>query len=164
MKIRNRTSKLLTVILALGMIAAICAIWGARTAEAIIIVNSKTGTFTLTTGEAVRVYVANTGGQEGIIVVDGIVKDVRGDILARFTQQRVPGGHSGAFMFDPQLADGDQLPVRIELRVSGESIRRGGLKFIPTCEVFDTATGRTSIGQDFIIDDGDLTGIIDDGK
>jgi hypothetical protein len=34
-----------------------------------------------------------------------------------------------------------------------EGAGRNGITFIPTLEVFDTATGKTSVGQDFTVGD-----------
>jgi hypothetical protein len=44
------------------------------------------------------------------------------------------------------------MPVRVELTVDGSG-RGKGLDFIPTVEVFDRGTGRTSLFVDYIIDD-----------
>ncbi|MGH8525649.1 MAG: hypothetical protein ACREXY_16035, partial [Gammaproteobacteria bacterium] len=70
-----------------------------------------------------------------------------------FPERRVAPGQGTTFEFIPP--DPQRQMVRAELMVSGSSTRRGGVSFIPTLEVFDTATGKTSVGQDFIIDDGD---------
>jgi hypothetical protein len=53
-----------------------------------------------------------------------------------------------------RLAEGQRLAVRVEVMVEGDAVKEG--RVITTCEVFDTATGKTSflLGQDFIIDDG----------
>jgi len=148
MKTRIRSTKLLAMAMAVGMMATGWAIWGARPAAAIIIVNTKTGMFTLAPGQAARSHVVNTG-EVGIIINGGKVVGSDGATLAEFPERRLEPGQAASFEFAPRLAAGELLPARVELRVEGAS--SGTTPFIPTLEVFDTATGRTSAGQDFII-------------
>jgi hypothetical protein len=152
MKTRNRQTKLLATALVIGLIAASLAAWGARPAQAIIIQNGKTGLFTLTESEAARVNVVNTG-EQGIIVAGGGILDSAGNMLAEFPERRLAPGEGTSFEFIPP--DPQRQMFRAELMISGGSTRRGGVSFIPTLEVFDTATGRSSVGHDFIIDDGE---------
>ena len=151
MAIRNRTFR--TMALAVLFTTAAAAIWSARTAEAIIIINNKTGMFTLTSRDAVRIFVANTGEEAGIIIVNSIF-DSDGNLLHQSGPQRVPLGRAGFFEFTPDVPDGGRMAVRAVVTIQGA----GGGKtpgFIPSFEVFDRETGRTCWFVDFIIDDGD---------
>jgi hypothetical protein len=150
MTTRIRSTKLSGMVIAMVMLAAIWAVWGASPAQAIVIINNKTGIFTLTQGEAVRVHVVNTGEERGIIIIGGRIIDSEGNTLAEFSGRRLALGQAETFEFMPGLAEGERLQkVRVELMVEGAS--RKGVSFIPTLEVFDTATGKTSVGQDFIL-------------
>ena len=154
MKTRIKLTKILALAVAAAMLAVIVGIWGGKTAQAIIIVNSKTGLFTLAQGEAVRFHVVNVGGEVAIID-DGKVFDSDGTTLAEFPERRLAPGQATSFVYEPPPDDGQPMAVRAEFKVVSDSSRRGQVFFIPTLEVFDTATGKTSFGQDFIIDDGD---------
>jgi hypothetical protein len=148
-KTRIRTTTLLAMTVVLAVIAAIWSVWGATPAKAIIIIGSKTGMFTLAQGEAARIHVVNTGGERGGIIPCSKVVDGDGNTLAEFRGRLLAAGEADSFLFHPP----DPLPplaVRVELTVEGTSGRERPA-FIPTCEVFDTATGKTSVGQDFII-------------
>ena len=149
MKARIRSTKL-PMVIALGMIATIWAVWGARPAQAIIIINNKTGIFTLTGDQSLRVHVVNTGEERGIIVIAGRIMDSEGNSLAEFSGRRLPLGQAESFEFMPRLADGHLQKVRVELMVEGALHKGKEVSFIPTLEVFDTATGKTNLGQDFI--------------
>ena len=150
MKTRIRSTKLPAMVIALGMLATIWAVWGARPAQAIIIINNKTGIFTLTSDQSLRVHVVNTEEERGIIVIGGRIMDSEGNMLAEFDGRRLPLGQAESFEFMPRLADGHLQKVRVELMVEGASRKGKEVSFIPTLEVFDTATGKTSVGQDFI--------------
>jgi hypothetical protein len=113
-------------------------------------------TFTITQGQAVRVYAVNTGGEVAIID-DGDIFGIGGNSLMETSTRRVePGEGTALFDFMPQLADGERLPVRVEVRFESDTSRGKVANLLFTAEVYDTATGKTSIllGQDFIIDDG----------
>lgn len=151
MAIRNRTFT--TMALAVLLTTAAAATWSARTAEAIIVIGSKTGMFTLTSRDAVRIFVANTGEEAGIIIINSIF-DSEGNLLQQSGAQRVPLGRAGVFEFTPDVPDGGRTAVRAVVTIQGA----GGGKtpgFIPSFEVFDRETGRTCWFVDFIIDDGD---------
>ena len=149
MKTRIRATILLAI--AVAVFATIWAGWGARPAQAIIIINSKTGIFTLTGDQSLRVHVVNTGEERGIIIIGGRVSGGEGNTLAEFGGRRVLPGQADSFEFMPRLAEGERLQkVRVELMVEGASRKGKEVSFIPTLEVFDTATGKTSVGQDFI--------------
>ena len=150
MKTRIRSTKLPAMVIALGMLAIIWAVWGARPAQAIIIINSKTGIFTLTQSQSVRVHVVNTGEERGIIVIGGRIMDSEGNMLAEFDGRRLELGQAESFEFTPRLAGRQLQKVRVEFMVEGASRKGKEVSFIPTLEVFDTVTGKTSVGQDFI--------------
>ena len=136
MKIRNRSTKHLATAIAFGLLASIYAVWGAQPAQAIIVVDGKTGMTTLTQGFAIRAFVVNTG-DEGI-TVNWRVLDSVGITQAESERQMVPPGQAVSFEFAPRLAEGEQRPVRVELMVEGAG--RRSTNFIPTLEVFNTAT------------------------
>ncbi len=152
MKTRITSTKLLAMAVALAVLAGIWSVWDARPAQAIIIINNKTGMFTLTQDQAVRVHVVNTEEAGGIVPCTGVF-DSGGNTLWQSEHRMVPLGQATTFEFDPRLAAGERMAIRLELMVEGGSGRGKGLNFIPTAEVFDTGTGRTSVGQDFIIVD-----------
>ena len=149
MKTRIRSTKLLAI--AVVLLATIWAGWGARPAQAIIIINNKTGIFTLTSDQSLRVHVVNTGEERGIIIIGGRVLDSEGNTLAEFGGRRLPLGQAESFEFMPRLMEGERLQkVRVELMIDSASRKAKEVSFIPTLEVFDTATGKTSVGQNFI--------------
>jgi hypothetical protein len=154
MKTRIRSKKLLAMVVALAALAATWAIWGARPAKAIIIVNGKTGAFTLTSGQGAKLNVVNATDAVAIID-DGKIVDHLGNPLVIFPEIRVPPGETTSFEFTLPPDEGVRMTVRAELMISSSSSRARTL-VIPTLEVFDTATGKTNVllGQDFIIDDG----------
>lgn len=151
MAIRNRTFSMMAAAVLVTTVTA--AIGSARSAEAIVVIGGKTSMFTLTSRDALRIFVANTGEEAGIIVANSIF-DSDGNLLHQSGPQRVPLGRAGFFEYDPGLPDGARSAVRVVLTVEGA----GGGKtpgFIPSFEVFDRETGRTCWFVDFIIDDGD---------
>jgi hypothetical protein len=147
MKTRISSIKLLAMTVTLAVIAAIWAVWGATPAKAIIIVNKETGMFTVTQGEAVRIHVVNT---DQLLIIDdgklvGKIADSEGNTLMEFRGHRLRPGQAESFVWLPP--DPIQpMAVRVELMVEGVSSRQGGTAFIPTCEVFDTGTGKTDYG------------------
>ncbi|HSE30093.1 MAG TPA: hypothetical protein VLA93_00805 [Pyrinomonadaceae bacterium] len=158
MKTRIRSKKLLGFGIAFATLAITWAMWGARPAKAIIIINSKTGLVTATQNVGFRVLALNLGGEVAIID-DGDVVDENGNSLMKISMTRLAPGH-GAYIGDykPQLADGARQLVRVEVRAEIGDLRK---TTEPTLHIrlegYDTSTGQT-----FIIDDG--KSIIDDGK
>ena len=151
MAIRNKTFR--TMALAVLLMAVPVAIWSATSAEAIVVIGGKTGMFTLTSRDAVRIYLANTAEEAGIIIINSIF-DSDGNLLHRSAPQRVPLGRAGFFEYTPDVPDGGRTAVRAVLTIEGA----GGGKtpgYIPSFEVVDRETGRTCWFVDFIIDDGD---------
>lgn len=153
---RNRSTKLLAITVAFATLAVVWAVWFARPAKAIIIINSKTGLLTLTQGTGYRVLAVNTGGEVAIID-DGDVVDSAGNTLIKIPTQRLLPGQ-GVYLADfvPRLAELERQLVRVEVTVEDPG-RKGAPNFLLTVEAYDTSTGKT-----FIIDDG--KSIIDDGK
>lgn len=149
MKAQIKATNLLVLAVALAVVAAIWAVWGAEPAQAIIVVDTKTGLFTLAQGEAARIHIVNTGEVGGIIPCTKVF-DSNGNLLREFPQRSVAMGESASFVFHPP--DPQQpVAIRIEMTVEGVRHRDRSIAFIPTLEVFETATGKTSVGQDFII-------------
>jgi hypothetical protein len=151
---RRRTRKAMPIAILVALLPA--AIWSSTrpAAEAISAVDTMTGMFTLTSRDAVRFYLANTGEEAGIIIINSIF-DSDGNLLHRSGPQRVPLGRAGFFEYTPDVPDGGRTAVRAVLTIEGA----GGGKtpgFIPSFEVFDRDTGRTCWFVDFIIDDGDM--------
>lgn len=158
MKTRIRSTKLLAMTVALAALAAIWAVWAARPAKAIIIVNSRTGLVTGTQNVGFRVLALNLGGVVAIID-DGKITDKDGHTWMAIAMTRLEPGQ-GAYLADfvPTLAEGQRLPVRVEVRAEiGDSRRSTEPTVHVRLEAYDTSTNRT-----FIIDDG--KSIIDDGR
>lgn len=153
MKTPIRSKKLLVMAIALVALVVTWAMWEARPAKAIIVIGSKTGMFTVTQGEALRVHLGNTSSEVAIID-DGDVIASTGRSIMAIPMTRLDPGQAVSFEFMPRLADGERLALRVEVRVEGNSVKTGLV--IPTCEIFDAATGKTNflLGPDFIIDDG----------
>ena len=151
MKARIRSQKFLAIGIAFATLAVTWAMWEARPAKAIIIVGTKTGMFTLNQGEGARLNFVNTSDAVAIID-DGDVVGSTGRSIMQIPMTRLDPGQAVSFELMPRLADGERLALRVEVKVEG--VKTGLV--IPTCEVFDGATGRTNflLGPDFIIDDG----------
>src|SRR4029453_4823711 len=126
MKTRMRSTKLLAMTVALAALAAVWAVWGARPAKAIVIIGGKTGMFTVTHGEAVRVNVVNTSDLAAIID-DGKVVDSEGHTVfdSSMQGQRLDARHGISFEFMPRLAEGQRLAVRVEVMIEGDSVKEG---------------------------------------
>ena len=150
MRTRNRTTKLLTTALGLGVLAAVCAVWGARPAQAIIIVNSKTGLFGVTGGQTVRVSILNAQAKGDITPCVGLF-DLSGNRLAR-QEAGMPLtlGQGAFFDFDAAslgLRAGQRAQIRVEVELPPpDDGRAGRIKeddAIVTVEVFDNASQST---------------------
>jgi hypothetical protein len=148
MATRKPARATMAIAVLVAVIAA--ALWTAGSAEAIIVVGGKTGTFTLTSHQAVRVYVANTAEEAGIVIINSIF-DSEGNLLQRSSAQRVPLGRTASFEYTPVIPDGTRMSVRVETTIDGATRRLG---FIQTHELFDRDSGQTDLFVDYIIDDG----------
>ena len=146
MKTRIKLTKILALATAVAILAAIVGVWGGKTAQAIIIVNSKTGLFTVAPGEAARIHVVNINRVGGIAPCVKIF-DRNGSLLAEFEERALGPAQSITFVYLPP--DPVQpMSIRVELMVEGDARRERDVMFIPTLEVFDVATGRTGVGYD----------------
>ena len=144
--------------IALVALGVTWAMWEARPAKAIIIINNKTGFLTATQNVGFRVSAFNDAGEVAIID-DGDIKDENGNSLMKISMTRLAPGH-GAYIGDykPQLEDGVRQLVRLEVRATlGDSRKIAEPTLHIRLEGYNTSTGHT-----FIIDDG--KSIIDDGK
>ena len=127
----------------------------AMQAEAIVIVNSKSGMIGITAGQTLRINVANVGNELSAVVPCAIVYDSLGNEIARFEGDPLFSGKAASF--DYRLGADDsrtELRVVIQLEdreeISGKRLK-GRVR--TTLEVFDNATGGTAA----IIDDGKLS-------
>jgi hypothetical protein len=128
------------MLVALAALTTTWAMWGARPAKAIVILNSKTGLHTLTRGNGMRILGVNVGGTVAIID-DGKVVASDGTTVMVIPMHRLEPGQ-GAYLADfvPQLTEG-RLPVRVEVRFESDSKKEPTIQL--TAEVYDTATGKT---------------------
>jgi hypothetical protein len=153
MKNQIRFKKFLAMAITLGMVASIWATWGARPAQAIILIGGKTGLFGATAGQTVRVSILNAQAR-GIQPCVGVF-DLSGNQIARYeaTMPLVPG--QGAFFdFDATslgLRAGQRAQLRVEVELEQppdptltqppDPARPGDA--IATVEVFNNDTGKT---------------------
>jgi hypothetical protein len=124
-------------------------------AEAIIIVNSKSGMIGVTGSQTLRINIANVGDEVSGIQPYVIVFDTLGNELARFDGDPLFSGKAASFDFSRPPDDGrTELRVVIQLEDREEvSSKRLKGRVRTTLEVFDNATGGTVA----IIDDGKLS-------
>jgi hypothetical protein len=154
MKTRNRTTKLLAITLALGVLAAVCAIWGARPAQAIIITGGKTGLFGITGGQTVRISTVNLAQNRGGIVPCFGVFDIAGNKIAGHEMGApLPVGQGTFFDWDASglgLRQRQRAQIRVEVELepapgaTGRMARIQPGDAIVTVEVFDNETGKTT--------------------
>ncbi|HTF38787.1 MAG TPA: hypothetical protein VK651_10780 [Blastocatellia bacterium] len=143
MKIRDRSTKLISIVLFVATLTTLWTIWGANRAEAVIAIIRQTGVFSLTQGQATSAHVVNTGEERGIIV-DYRVLDSAANVLVQSDRRRVELGQASSFDFGPlDLAEGQRMAIRVELRVEGASRNKPG--FIATQEVYNTGNGKTTV-------------------
>jgi hypothetical protein len=153
MKTRNRSKKLLTMTLALSVLAAVCAVWGARPAQAIVIVGGKTGLFGIAVGQKVRISTVNVAQTRGIINPCVAVLDMAGNVIAEYEAGAPLSAGQGTFFdFDAgllALRAGQRAQIRVEVELepapgaTGRDARIQPDDAIVTVEVFDNDTGKT---------------------
>jgi hypothetical protein len=149
MKARNTLTKLLAMVLAVGMLAGIWSIWGAQPAEAVIAIIRQTGVFSLAQGQATSAHVVNTGEARGIIV-NWTVLDSAGNTLAQSERRTVEPGQASTFEYrPPDLAEGQRMAIRLVLTVDGVADRNKP-GFIATQEVYNTGDGKTTVFLPYI--------------
>jgi len=149
MKTRNSlTKQLLAMTIALGMLAAIMVVCGAKPAEAIIIKGGKTGLFGIAAGQTGRISVLNakTGRVSGVQRCWKIF-DLSGNVIAEFEGRALGMGEGMFFDFDPSSripGEAEQIQVRVEVELapSPDDSRIQPDDAILTLEVFDNATGQ----------------------
>jgi hypothetical protein len=158
MKMLNRPTKLIAMVLAVTALAAIWTIWGTNRAEAVIAIIKTTGMFSLTQGQATSAYVVNTWtGDERGIVVQFKVLDSQGNMLAQSERQMVAPGQASNYEYGTgvYIPAGQRMAIRLVLRVEGASRNSnrgtpGPDDFIATQEVYNTGDGRTTVFLPFI--------------
>jgi hypothetical protein len=135
------------------MLLAVCAIWGARPAEATIIINGKTGLFGVAEGQTVRVSIVNLAYTKGGIIPCVGIFDLNGNEIARHesgTPLRV--GQGMFFDFDAAsfgLRAGQRAQIRVVAEISPTPDDNRGSPtpddsdVAVTVEVFDNTSGKT---------------------
>jgi hypothetical protein len=143
MKIRDRSTKLISIVLFVATLTTLWTIWGANRAEAVIAIIRQTGVFSLTQGQVTSAHVVNTGEERGMII-NYRVFDSAGNVLAQSDRRRVELGQASSFDFGPlDLAEGQRMAILLELRVEGASSNKPG--FVATQEVYNTVSGKTTV-------------------
>ena len=147
MKTPNTTMKRIAMVIALAF-AAIWAIGGASTAEAVIAIIRQTGMFSLAQGQATSAHVVNTGEERGI-VIDWRVLDSAGNVLSQSDRRRLELGQASSFDFGTLgLVEERRMAIRVELTVEGSSRNHPG--YIATQEVYDIGDGKTTVFLPYI--------------
>jgi hypothetical protein len=145
MKTRNTTTKLIAMVIAVTIATTIWTIWGARPAQAVVVIGGKTGIVSIARGQALSAHVVNTGDENGFIIDGSKVLDSAGNTLAEFERTPLTPGHAATFEFMPRdLSEGQRLGVRVVLMFEGASRNKPDL--ITTYEVYDIDTGKTTFG------------------
>jgi hypothetical protein len=143
MKTRNRLTKLIAMVMAVGMLAAT---WGTGRAGAVTVPSDKaygTGVYSLARGQATSAHVVNTGDERGQTWW-ATVFDSQGNMLAQSDRQRLELGQASTFDFGPiDLSEGQRMAIRLELRVEGASRNKPG--FIATQEVYNVGDGQMTV-------------------
>lgn len=143
----NRPTKLIAMLMAVVVLAAIWTIWGTNRAEAVIAIIKTTGMFSLAQGQATSAHVVNTWtGDERGIVVQFKVLDSQGNTLAQSERQMVPPGQASNYEYGTGVytPEGQRTPIRLVLTVEGVA-NRNKPEFIATQEVYNTGDGKTTV-------------------
>jgi hypothetical protein len=130
---------------------------GARSAQAIIIIGTKTGLFGLTAGQTIRISVLNAAHTRvGIQPCVGII-NMDGNVIAEFEASTPLREGQGAFFdFDARslgLREGQRMQVRaeVELNQPPDPGRVQPNDVILTLEVFDNTTGKTAFTMPWVL-------------
>ncbi len=143
----NRSTKLIAMLMAVAVLAAIWTIWGTNRAEAVIAIIKTTGMFSLAQGQATSAHVVNTWtGDERGIVVQFKVLDSQGNTLTQSERQMVPPGQASNYEYGTGVytPEGQRTPIRLVLTVEGVA-NRNNPEFIATQEVYNTGDGKTTV-------------------
>jgi hypothetical protein len=145
MKTRISTTKLIAIVMVVGVFAGIWAAFGANRAEAVIAIIRTTGLFSLTQGQATSAHVVNTGEERGFIIQIKVL-DNEGNILAQSERQMVELGQASSFEFGPppDWAERQRMAIRLVLTVEGIA-NRNKPGFVATQEVYNTGDGKTTV-------------------
>ena len=147
-----KRSKLVSLVIALFVVAGVWSLWGIEKAEAIIVI-CKSAMFGITRGETARSYVVNLGDENGVIAIIKYV-DLDGNVLAESGELRVPI-HQGAF-FDingDDLVSSGRIPIRVEISIGDPNIKKFSTDVdVSSVEIFETSSGKTLsiVGLPFI--------------
>jgi hypothetical protein len=148
MKMHDRSTKRISMVLAVATLTALSTIWGANRAEAVIAIIRSTGIFSLAQGQATSAHIVNTGEDRGI-VIDWTVLDSAGNSLAQSERRTVEIGQSSSFEYrPPDLPEGQRMAIRLVLTVDGANRNKPG--FIATQEVYNTGDGKTTVFLPYI--------------
>jgi hypothetical protein len=153
MKTWNRSTKLLAMVI---VVASIWATWGASPAQAIVIINGKTGLFGLTAGQTVRVSVLNDAQTKGGIIPCVGILNMDGNVIAE-VEGTMPllQGQGTFFDFDARslgLREGQRMQIRAKVELTPtDNTRLQPDDVILTLEVFDNTTGRTAFTMPWVL-------------
>lgn len=152
MKTRRSTTKLIVMVMIVGVFTGIWATFGASRAEAVIAIIRTTGVFSLAQGQATSAHIVNTwtGNERRHIVVSWRVLDSSGALLAQSERQTVEVGESSTFEYGTgvYIPEGQRMAIRLVLTVEGANQNKPG--FIATQEVYNTGDGKTTVFLPYI--------------
>jgi hypothetical protein len=149
MKAKDRSTKLFAMVMAIGMLGAICMVWPAsRTAaddeyrEEFI----AYGVANISRGQTARLHVVTVGIPD-IQPAELLIYDSHGNLLAHSSQRLLPGRAVSLdlpFSEQPGITGipGDRLEFYAVVRFASQRGRDRGY-VIPTLEVIEDATGKT---------------------
>jgi hypothetical protein len=134
-------------IVALGLLLALAASWGASRAAAASMVERPSPLIGLARGQTARLNVVNYEGPDSAPVqVELAFFDDQGNPLARSEETLAPGRAAALELPYERLGRADlRLEVRALMRVSGDPNVVGDPHIIPSLEVFDDDTGKTQV-------------------
>src|SRR5436309_1279596 len=117
MKTTSKSTKLISMILAVATLTTILTVWGTNPAEAVIAIIKTTGMFAVTQYQGTSAYVVNTWtGTEHRILVGWTVLDDAGNTLAQSERRSIEAGQASSFEYrPPDLAPGQRMAIRLVL-------------------------------------------------
>ena len=157
MKARKISTRVLAIMIAVGMLASVWAIWGARPAEAIIPAErsntfiAKSGALTLTQGQTMKIHTSCSSFFN--IEASPTIFDRDGNRLEAFPPQMIAPGQTASFGYDPMLMEGEELLVRVEVTLELPQGSKNLTGIIPSLEVGSPPFVRN---QRFIIADPNI--------